>query len=422
MLNFKELQSLVAHVTNPAGGQFYRNLYKMQPSTPSLKINSMSEWRSLPFVTKEDLSRVPLKNRLFNPMSNIDHLAISSGTSGRPPLFNPHTPERNQEFQFEYHDFKGPILAFGGPMIPHQYERFKRQNGIPEKVVAFDPKNPRASVILARAAGVDSISLFLHQVQLAGEYMKQEGMSECIRFIDVVGEICSHSFYEYMRATFPNAKIISSYGAQEVEDAPYIGISCRPMDGSDPLAVYHSKKTHYLEIRDTGTGEIIEPKPGVEGELLITAYQGEPAAFPLLRLQIGDSVRVVEEKCPHGLWSFTVLGRTNMDFIKIAGGQLRTDEIARVLRLFPDRISDVFELHYFMKETPRGPLLEPVLKVETRGKIDLEILAHDIENNLRTGPSFTYGEGVKEGRYLPMRCEILNQENDGKKHKRIVVH
>ena len=422
MLNFGQLQSLTEHVTDPAGGQFYRKLYKMLPGDPSLKIGSLKEWQSLPLVTKEALGAVPLKDRLFIPMPLVDHIAVSSGTSGRSPLFNPHTNERNQEFQFEYHDFKTPIMAFGGPMIPHQYERFMRQNGIPERVVAFDPKNPKASVILARAAGVDSLSLFLYQVHAAGEHMKKEKMNERIRFIDVVGETCSQVFYEYMRKTFPKAKIVSSYGAQEVDDAPYIGIACKPMNGSEPLAVYHPKKTHYLEIRNPETGEILEPRAGVEGDLLVTAYQGEPAVFPLLRLQIGDSIKVVEEKCPHGSWSFTVLGRTNMDFVKIEGGELRSDEIGRVLRLFPERVSDIFQLHCYTRETQKGPLLELVLQVDARGKINFELLARDIENNLRTGPSFTYGEGVKEGRYLPIRCEPLEQKNDGKKHKRIVVH
>ncbi len=421
MLNFKELQSLVARVTNPTGGQFYRNLYKMSPGTPSLKINSMEEWYSLPFVTKEDLSRVSLKNRLFIPMSQVDHLAVSSGTSGKPPVFNPHTDMLNMEYRLKYHDFKNAFLV-SQASLPHWHEIFQRSNGLPGRVIVFDPKNPKSSIILARAAGVDGMSLFTNRVQIVGEVMKKEKINKRIRLIEMVGELCPYVLYEYMRATFPNATILSCYGAQEVEDCPYIGIPCKPMDGSEPLAVYHSKKTHYLEIRDPETGKMLEPKKGVEGELVVTAYQGETAVFPLLRFRIGDTIRVMEEKCPHGAWSFTILGRTSGDFLRIVGGELRADEITRVLRLFPGRISDLFQLHCYTKKTSRGPLLLPVLQVDARGEINFDTLARDIENTLRTGPSFTYGEGVKEGRYLPMRCEILNQENDGKKHKRIVVH
>ncbi len=421
MLNFKDLQSLVAHVTDPTGGQFYRNLYNMPPSTPSRKINSTEEWRALPFVTRDALGAVSLKDRLFIPMSSVDHIAISSGTSGRPPVFNPHTDMINIEYRLLYHDFKNAFLVFPAS-IPHWHEIFQSSNGLPGRVVVFDPRNSRASIRLAKAAGVDGMSLFVNQVQIVGEHMKQEGLNDRIRLIEIVGELCPYVLYEYMRATFPNATILSCYGAQEVEDCPYIGIPCKPMDGSEPLAVYHAKKTHYLEIIETETGKVLEPKAGVEGELLVTAYQGEPASFPLIRLRMGDTVRVVEEQCHHGSWSFTIVGRTSIDFIKVIGGQIRADEISRVLRLFPDRISDLFQLHCYTKKTPQGPLLLPVLHVDTRGEINLEILARDIESALRTNPSFTYREGVEENRYLPMRCEILDQKNDGKKHKRIVVH
>ncbi len=420
MLDFEQLKALVAHATNPTGGQFYRNFYKLHDAS-ALNISSLGEWRALPPITKDDLIAVPLRERSFLPLSVLDHLRTSSGTSGKPPLFSPRTVVLGMDYRLQYHDFKNAILAFPVPMMPHWHEAFQRSNSRSGRVVVFDPKRPGASIRLARAAGVDAMSLCVFHVQAAGEHMKREGINKRIRLIEIAAEICSHLLYKYMRATFPNAVILQSYASGEVEDV-HIGMPCKPMDGSEPLGVYHVKKTHYLEIINTETGEIIEPRAGAEGDLLITAYPGEPSAFPLLRFRIGDTVRVVKDSCPHGSWSFTVLGRTDMDFVKIPGGMLRADELGRVLRMFPERISDLFELHCYMKETQSGPLIELILKVETLGNVNLETLARDIGDNLRTGPSFTYTEGIKDGRYLPIRCELLEQMDENKKHKRIVLH
>lgn len=152
--------------------------------------------------------------------------------------------------------------------------------------------------------------------------------------------------------------------------------------------------------------------------MVITAFRGEPASFPMLRYRSGDKVRIVEEHCKtHGTWSFTVLGRVDMDFVKVRGGTIKADEVERVLRLFPKSVGDVFELHVF--EMPQGPL-RLVLKVQAR-ETDLLTLAEKISNVLRVNPSTTHTEGVRKGLYAPLVCEPLG-ETPQTKHKRIVAH
>src|SRR3989338_549234 len=126
MLSLEQLKSLVAQATKPAGSQFYRDFYKMQTSDPALQIETMEEWRKLPAVTKYDLIACPLKERSFLPLSQLDHLRISSGTSGKPPLFSPRTDVRNMEYRLKYHDFKNAFLAFTVPMMTHWHEKFQR--------------------------------------------------------------------------------------------------------------------------------------------------------------------------------------------------------------------------------------------------------------------------------------------------------
>jgi len=420
MLSFEQLQQLLSRVTGPsAGGSFYRRLYGIVPGEGARAVQTLAEWRALPTVTKDDLIASPLQDRSFLPLGELDHLRTSSGTSGKPPLFSPRTHVRRMDYRLQYHDFTGAFMTYTVPMMPHWHERFMREHGIAPRVIVYDPRSPDSSARLARIAGVEGISLFVYHVQSAGEALKREGIAERIRYFEITGEICTQALYEYMRETFPNATIIQSYNSSEVEDA-HMGMPCKVMDGTEPLAVYHGKETHYLELVDPETGEAIEPKAGAEGDLLVTAYPGEPASLPLLRFRIGDTVRVVEEHCPHGTWSFTVLGRTDMDFLKVAGGVLRAEEIARVLRLFPDRVTDRFSLRCSEVQVPgRGPLLSPTLEVELRGTPDLEQLAKDVSAQLRINPVMTWQQGVEQGRYLPLVCAPL-ADAGGKKHRRII--
>ena len=414
MLSLKELNSLSSYCTDPLRDSFYRRLYKMNAGDPALTVGSMKDWRKLPILTKDDLIAEPFAKRSYLPVSQLDHLRASSGTSGKPPLFSPRTHVRNMDYRLQYHDFKNAFLGFTVPLMPHWHAKFQEEHGQLPRTLSFDPKNTAASVRLAKAAGVDAMSVFVYHIPNVAEHMKREGMNEVMRFIEITGEICSRAQFEFIRESFPNATIMQSYNSSEVEDA-HMGMPCRPMTGEEP------KATHYLELVDPETGAAIEPVAGAEGDLLVSAFPGESASFPLIRFRIGDTVRVVEGKCPHGSWSFTVLGRTDMDFLKIPGGILRADEVARVLRLFPERVSDRFELHCSEEKTAAGPKIKPVLHVEAREGVDFGALAQDIAANLRVAPSFTYAQGVEKARYLPLECAPLAGGKSGKT-RRLIMH
>lgn len=418
VMQFRDAAEVVTYVTGKTRSTFYRELYGLRPEDPALRIESKEQWESLPFLTKTDLLAKSLTERSFIPLSEIDHLRVSSGTSGKGVLFSPRTHVRDMDYRLTYHNFENAFMAFTTPMMPHWHELFQKEHGHLPRVIAFDPANPSASVRLAQAAGVDGISVFIFHVTAIGEEMKRLDFAHQIRLLEVTGEMCTRAQFEYMRDTFPNATIVQSYNSSEVEDA-HIGIPCRPITGEEPLAVYHPKHTHYLELIDPETGTVVEPRTGAEGDLAITAYPSEPSAFPLIRFRIGDTVRVVEEKCPHDTWSFTVLGRTEMDFLKIPGGVLRADEIERVLRTMPDEVSDRFEIHCSEKASANGPLLSPLLLVELRKSVNLSVLAARIAQAVRVSAQMTYADGVAQGRYAAIVCEGF-QPSLSAKTKRIL--
>lgn len=418
-MRFDELPGLIAHVTDPKRGLFYRELYGMQPGDHAISVDSEKEWLALPILEKKHLIARPLKERIFLPLSHLDHLRPSSGTSGRGPLFSPRTYLRGMEYRLKYHDFKRPVISYTVPAIPHWHEEFQLAHGITCGTISFDPKHPAACARLARDAGADALSVFAFHIPLIAPHLVHEGIAGDIRLIEIAGESCSRKLFEFIRATFQNATIIPFYGSSEVEDSP-IGMPCRAIDGQEPLALYHGKQSHYMEIRDPDSGEMLKPVSGTEGELIITAYPGEPSSFPLIRFATGDTVRVVDETCPeHGTWSFTLLGRTGMDFLKVPGGILRADEIERVLRTLPEEVSDSFEVLCGETASARGPLLSPLLRVELKKPADLDSLAARISTLLRVSPTMTYSDGVREGRYAPLTCESF-EAPIGVKTKRII--
>ncbi len=421
MMNFNHVKELVALATRKEGGQFYRHLYGIRSDASPIQINSPEDWETLPLLTKDDLIAVPLRDRSFLPMSKVDHLRPSSGTSGKGPLFSPRTYLREMDYRLAYHDFKRPIVSYTVPMMPHWHEQFQQAHGIASCSISFDPKNPAACARLARIVGADALSFFAFHVPLIAPHLVHEGIAERIRFIEIAGEACTRALFEFMRETFPHAIILPFYGSSEAEDSP-IGMPCRPITGEMPLALYHGKPSHYHEIIDPDTLKVIEPLPDAEGELVMTAYPGEPSSFPLIRFRTGDTVRVMEKECAaHGTWSFTVLGRTQMDFIKIQGGVLRADEIARVLRTMQDDVTDRYELHCTDESGPQGPLFTPILRIETKRPLDIVKIAERIARSLRVSPTMTYADGAAQGRYAQLVCEEFHPLQ-GAKSKRIVRH
>ena len=422
MLSFEQRKDIVQSVTQrDRRSDFYRAHFGLTSPDEHLSVNTENEWRSLRPVTKDDLLASPLHRRSFLPLTELDHVRASSGTSGKGVLFSPRTHVRSLEYRLNFHDFAGAFMTYTVPMMPHWHETVYEAHGRIPRVLSYDPKEPEASARIARAANVDGLSLFVYHVRDAGEAFKKYGLHEHIRFLEITGELCSKTLFSYMRTTFPRATIVQSYGASEVEDV-HIGIPCRPMTGEEPLALFHEKETHYLEIIDPESGQVLEPHEGTEGELLITAYPGEPSAFPLIRFRIGDTVRVHAPSCEHGRLAFSVVGRSALDFLKMPGGILRADEIERILRLMPTDVSDEFQAHRYEHMTPYGPKPQITIAVQRKKQTDLESLAHTISSLLRVNPERTYADGVREGRYLPLICTDLDTDRTGNKHRRLIAH
>ncbi len=225
-----------------------------------------------------------------------------------------------------------------------------------------------------------------------------------------------------MRETFPDAQIISYYGLSEVQGT--VGQPCRALSDEEPYPVFHVNDEFHVDLIDPSSGDTLPTEPGVEAEVLISDKSTKDRTFPLIRYRPGDTVRVLERACKaHGKWTFTVLGKTASDFMLVPGGQLRADEIERVLRTMPLEVTDHFEMHRYDGGTKEKPMLEVVLHVQAlQPNPDFVLLAGRIAAELRVAPGRTYAEGVDAGLYAPLQCVALVPREQSHKHKRMFKH
>jgi len=414
------LAGRMADVVASPYSTFYRELYGVAAgSVPNL--HTWDDWNVVPTFGKDVLLDRPMREYTFVPHKQVDTIYYTSGTSGKPPVFCPRVAYAGGfTYRKKFYDFPGAFIY--SIKAIHRNDAFLRDMGSRSHTIAFDPKHVAACVLLAKAAGVSSLAVHTFTIRAIGDEMMRFNIAKDIELIDFVGETCSLMLYTYMRETFPNAKILSYYGLSEAESAP--GMPCRPLSDEEPYPVFHPHPDFHIDIVDAATGNEVTKEAGAEGELVLTDLVKE-RAFPLVRYRPGDTARVVDTACKeHGAWTFTVLGKTASDFMLVPGGQLRADEVERVLRLIPQEVTDFFELHRYSGGTVEKPMLEVVLHVQTKKpQADLAALASTIAKELRVSPNRTYEDGVAAGIYAPLRCVELSKEDAGaRKHRRMFIH
>jgi phenylacetate-coenzyme A ligase PaaK-like adenylate-forming protein len=413
MKTFEQLRSLVARCTSKKSPPLYRDLYGIPTQQTNFDLESPDAWQSLPFLTKAHLLTVPIEHRTFSPFKDIDAYYHTSGTSGKKPLFVPKVLIPKMDFREQLFTFSCPALSSIG--YQHRVEAFMESLGLPPRVVAIDPQRIAVSVHLAEAMGVESIFTSTFLIELIGNAMRREA-AEQVRYIELTSEVCSQSLYTFIRMTFPNACVVLSYGLNEIED-PCIGTVCAPSTGPTLDDSFHERgdDEHHLEIVNPETGQLLEPREGTEGELIVTSEAREGCAFPLIRYRTGDIVRVIETECPiHHKWRFVVLGRASLDFIRVTGGTIRADEVARAITAVGRPFTDEFELHL----DTSGPRLNATLHVRTKG--DIGGAAEALMRELRIAPNRTFADAVKDGTFLPLTFIPIGPRETPKKRPRLV--
>lgn len=135
------------------------------------------------------------------------------------------------------------------------------------------------------------------------------------------------------------------------------------------------------EIIDPKTGEHLDIREGVTGELVYTSLDRE--CQPLVRFRTRDHVRVVRTECDCGRTGYAVscIGRTD-DMLIISGVNVYPSAVREVIGTFRPRVTGELVIDLF--EAP--PAVKPPMKIRVEhgpDAGDLAALKKEIERKLR---------------------------------------
>ncbi len=329
-------------------------------------INNIEDVAKLPFTEKKDLRDNYPFGLCAVPMTEVDRVHASSGTTGK-PITGPYTkndlaqwadcmarnlfaagvrPEHIVQNAYGYGLFTGGLgfhigfEAMGCTVVPTSSGFTERQimlmQDFKTDVIACTPSYALTIAERAEEMGIDLSALPLK-----------------------IGVFGAEPWTEQMRKEIEERmgiKAMEAYGLTEL-GGPGVGFDCEAQSG------IHINEDYYLaEIVDPAT---LEPVPlGEKGELVFTSLQR--LAMPMLRYRTKDITRLYRESC--------ACGRTFIKMDKIFG---RSDDMLIIsgVNVFPSQIEsllldiDEVEPQYQLVVRKKGYLDQ--LKVRVEGKREI---------------------------------------------------
>ncbi len=397
MNNLPALNQVYQFVCGSSLSDFYRSLYG---ANRPASIASSDVWMSLPLVTKDLLRKHPFLSRIYLPYETVAALKITSGTSGNEPLIFPRIRPPRYENHFDATRPTSCILNFFPPQHLMQLGRDAAEVSN-LTVIDGDAANLSESVQFAIRAGLDHILCTPSLIDVLTPVLQQHDATAHIKRIELGGERITPAMFRRLRENFPNAFLWADYGMTETQGVAGVG------EITDAGAHYTPTPGYYWEIVDAH-GAIIHDA-GVIGELLISHTEYEDVAFPLLRYRTGDYARLIKNAESDEM-HYEILGRVDLDYIKIAGGELRIEVIESAVRDLHPLLSEDFEVHAFSRDVGRLPSVE----IHIATKNDLVVtealskeLAHLLAGRIRVSPTRTYAQGVADGLYASLCCKVV---------------
>lgn len=393
------------------------DLYKKHYKDIGLKeVTSLADWQSLPFISKDILRGRSFMNRLFIPYEKLDSFKSTSGTSGKGVMISPRTHNSKYKDQFNVNITYVCVLHFFNPQ--HYLMNCRdEQSQYTTNIIGGDISNIEGSVLLAARAGLDSLMTFISIIELLIPILERHSLTNQIQQIHLSGERPTSGQLRRLTAIFPNAHIHASYHASESQRA--IAVT-NFTDGIE--SPYEVTDTFYWEIINE-QGEILTEE-GSEGEIITTQLFSTNNALPFLRYKTGDLGRIIKKDPSTGIPSVQILGRINLDNIKIVGGSLQTAEVDRAIQNLHPSLGKDFEL-YFSQITEGGETLPKVeihiLIEEKQRPTDALVkqLTKKLAEQIRVAPHFTFAQGITRGIYAPLTLKFVTSfKNTGGKKNR----
>lgn len=338
-------------------------------------IKSLSDLKSLPFITKQDFRDTYPFGMFAVDRKNLHRVHASSGTTGKPTVVG-----YTENDMKNWTETVARVAAAGGAkendiaQICFGYGMFTGALGL-----HYGLEHMGCEIIPASVGNTNKQIMFMEDLKSTvlvatpsyamhlSESILQMGKNPSKDFKLRIGLLGGEGISEKMREELNeiwNNKVLftQNYGMSEL-NGPGIAGECEYLSGM------HIMEDHFLpEIIDPVTEEILPP--GSEGELVITCLTKE--AIPLIRYRTRDITSLHYDKCQ--------CGRTTVRMEPLKG---RSDDmlVIKGVNVFPSQIESVL-----MNIEEVGSNYE--LMVSTKNRMDnlelkVELLDYELLNSYK---------------------------------------
>lgn len=350
-LQSKRLVDLVSRLYQHV--PFYRQRMEASGVSPA-DIRGIEDLPKLPFTTKDDMRQVYPLGLVAVPLSEIEEIHASSGTTGK-PVIDAYT---HNDLTI-WSEAMGRGLAMGGvtssDIIQNAYGYGLFTGGlgihygahnIHATIIPASGGNTKRQLALLRDFGATVLACTPSYSLYLAEAAREAGFDPT-SFKLKYGFFGAEPWSEAMRSEIENSFAIKAYDIYGLTEIIGPGVAC---ECSEQNGMHLSEDHFYPEIINPETGEVLPD--GEKGELVVTTIT--KTGTPVLRYRTRDITFLIREKC--------ACGRTTVRMHRLFG---RTDDmlIIRGVNVFPGQIEEV--LLRFKKIQPHYQLI-----VDRKGHLD----------------------------------------------------
>ena len=403
----KDIQHTLDFVWENKHSDFYTHFWSEHGLENKPQLASLEDVVRIPTCSKVDFQkRSDPSDRLFIDFGELEMIRSTSGTSGGEPLY------------FWRDRFVGPELyqltVNGGgtrAMVFFVYNS-AMSSVLPARDVGLellvgDPHKLEDAAHTIVHANVDALVVTPSMGLLLAPFIAKFGSTKSVVHLTLWGEFTSDETLMQLKEAYPNATYSWMYTLGEASDV--IGYSTHEC----------TKGNHYVHIRTDAV--YVEE---LDGELAVTNLR-IPHAMPLIRYKTGDAVRILKDECACGDKSprLEFLGRIGGDFVRIGGGEVRVEEVEKVLLEFSAYIQPVFLGEVREVEKKGNRLAELTLHLTRKDSEQDDALAalivKALTEKLRLSPGMRLRDGIKGSIFSEPKVTFQERPSGNYKNKTI---
>lgn len=416
---FKKIKKVLEFVWDSPYSSFYRDKYKKYGIKSLKNINSMDDFKKLPYLAREEIVEAGPYKCLFLPKDKIKSVGFSSGTTNQqyPLVIFRTTPKSYRRIIHKKHlelKIKSMMLLYS---VLSGQKRLLSDGDLGYRgIISFlgDIYNFELSAKIAARLEIDALqstpTILYHFIP----FLKKEYDLDKIKLIILGGEFCSEQKAALFKKVFKNAYLKFNFGGIETN---LKGYRCDYYSNLHPRFFHGFSDQFYYETINQ------EEK----SELIMTSLRMEDG-MPLVRYRTGDAVKITDEKCQCGEnIKIEVFGKLEFDTAKISGASIYSHQVSKAILPYINYLSSPdWKLHIF--EEVKKDKIMPKLKLQLIPK-DLKdkekiraVIEKGVSDNLYLSSKSTLSDLVSKGIFMPLEIEFVESFPFTLKQKHIISH